>query len=208
MRTQAYIGGIYRDQGAKVASDWLISLLQPHVEDAYRSVLEDHLRPPDTPRQLETPDSLLFASASESSKSASPALPSLFEGGARDHRQLLTQANVLRQTDKPRVRLRRQRSSSTNGGSEVSRSCLFKPGSQFVVRHAGYYFQDGDIIFRVRGSVKNAVLTLDTDTSTGGRYPISGASLLLYARVGILSHHALPPAVPATPRRIPKRFLR
>ena len=171
-------------------------------------MLEDHFRPSDTPRQLETPDSLLFASASESSKAASPALPSLFEVDTRDHRQLLTQANVLRQTDKPRVRLRRQRSSSSTSGSEVSRSCLFKPGSQLVVRHAGYYFQDGDTIFRVRGSVKNAVLTPDIDTSIGGKYPISGASLLLYARVGILSHHVVPPAVPATPRRISKRFLR
>jgi hypothetical protein len=176
-------------------------------------VLEDHLPPPDTevPRQLETPDSLMFQSASP--EGASPALRSYLAGGLRDHRQLLTQANVLRHSsaqagdgvgtcraasDKPRVRLRRRLSSLRDGGSEEA-------GSQRVVRHAEYYFESGDIIFRVRGPIMNAVLTLDTDASTGGRYPISSTSLLLYARLGILSQNALPPA---TPRRFHKRSLR
>ena len=79
-----------------------------------------------------------------------------------------------------------------------------KQGSQRVVRHAEYYIQSGDIIFRVRGSIMSAVLTPDSDTSTGGRYPISSTSLLLYARVGFLSQQAPPPA---TPGRIHKRRL-
>jgi hypothetical protein len=39
------VGGVYRDQGNEVASNWLKSLLRPHVEAAYRSVREDHLLP-------------------------------------------------------------------------------------------------------------------------------------------------------------------
>jgi ribonuclease-3 len=42
------VGGIYKDQGAEVVSKWLISLLRPHVEDAYRSVQEYYLLPSDS----------------------------------------------------------------------------------------------------------------------------------------------------------------
>jgi hypothetical protein len=80
-----------------------------------------------------------------------------------------------------------------------------KQGSQRVVRHTEYYIQSGDIIFRVRGFIMSTVLTPDSNASTGGRYPISSTSLLFYARVGILSQQAPPPA---TPRRIHKGHLR
>jgi len=55
---KAYVGGVYRDQGAEVASNWLISLLRPYVEVAYRSIRKDYLLPPETeiPRQLESRD--------------------------------------------------------------------------------------------------------------------------------------------------------
>ena len=133
---QAYVGGVYRDQGAEVVSEWLTSLLQPHVEVAYQSVRKDHLLPDiEVPQQRETPtarDSSRLSSTS--SEGASPA--SLIYGAAssRDHRQLPTaQANMRRQssaqagdgvgtrravTDKPRARLRRRRSSPRDGGSE------------------------------------------------------------------------------------------
>ncbi|KAN0118357.1 Ribonuclease III domain containing protein [Russula decolorans] len=134
---KAYVGGVYRDQGAEAASNWLISLLRPYVEVAYRSMREVHLLPPETeiPRQLETPtthDSSSFSSTS--SDGASPALPSYPAGRPRDHRQLPPpQANMPRRssaqagdgigtrcavTDKPRVRRRRRRSSPRDGGSE------------------------------------------------------------------------------------------
>jgi hypothetical protein len=131
------VGGLYRDQGVDVASNWLISLLQPHVEVAYRTVRKAHHLPLDTevPRQLETPttpDSSRFSSTS--SEGVSPALASYFAGGSRDHRQFPTsQANMPWQgsawagdgvgtrhavTDKPRVRRRRRRSSLRDGRSE------------------------------------------------------------------------------------------
>jgi len=108
------------------------------LQGASRSVREDHLLSPDTevPQQLETPtarDSSRFSSTS--SEGASPALPSYFAGGPRDHRQLpAPQASMPRQssgqagdgvdtrravTDNPRVRRRRRRRSSPrDGGSE------------------------------------------------------------------------------------------
>ena len=39
------MGGLYRDQGLKVVSNWLMSLLQRQIEVAYRSVREDYLLP-------------------------------------------------------------------------------------------------------------------------------------------------------------------
>jgi hypothetical protein len=85
------VGGLYRDQGLEVVSKWLISLLQPHVEDAYRKMREDHLLPPETDAvsQLEAPasiDSSLLSSTSP--EGAGPVLPSYLAGGSHDHRRL------------------------------------------------------------------------------------------------------------------------
>jgi len=133
---KAYVGGVYRDQGAEVASNWLISLLRPHVEVAYRSVRKDHLLPLDSdteaPRQLEMPTARYSSHySSTSSEGASGALPSYLAGSPRDHRT--PQANMPWQslaeaggdvgtrravTDKPRGRRRRRRSSPRDGGSE------------------------------------------------------------------------------------------
>ena len=97
---------------------------------------KEHLLPDtESAQQLETPtarDAAQFSSSS--SEEASSALPSRLVGGPRDHRQLPTrQANMSRQssaqagdgvgtrravTDKPRVRLRRRRSSPRDGRSE------------------------------------------------------------------------------------------
>ena len=54
-RAQAYVGGVYRDQGADVASNWLISLLRPYIEIAYQSarevrLLDDQENPHSLPR--------------------------------------------------------------------------------------------------------------------------------------------------------------
>lgn len=135
---QAYVGGVYRDQGAEVASNWLITLLQPHVEVAYQSVRTDHLLPLDTdvPQQVETSTARDSSPISSTlSEGASRALPSYLAGRLRDHRQFTTpQANMPRQslaeagddvgtrravTDKPRGRRRRRRRSSPrDDGSE------------------------------------------------------------------------------------------
>lgn len=136
IRVQAYIGGVYRDQGPDVASNWLISLLRPHVEVAYRIVRKAHLLPDaEVLPQRETPtarDSSRFPSPS--SEGTNPASPSYLAGGSHDNRQLpAPQANMRRQspaqagdgvgtrravTDKPRPRRRRRRSSPRDGGGE------------------------------------------------------------------------------------------
>jgi hypothetical protein len=130
------VGGVYRDRGNEVASNWLRSLLRPHVKAAYRRVREDHLLPPETeaPPQFEayTPyDPSLFSSTS--SGGASLAHPSYPGGGAFDRRRLTApRANVSQQSmaqadavdtrravvDRPRSRRRRRRSSPRDGGSD------------------------------------------------------------------------------------------
>jgi len=133
---KAFVGGLYRDQGAEVVSEWLISLLRPHVKAAYRSVREDYLLPPETepPQQFEAPTAYgpSFLS-STSSEGAGPDLPSYLATGPRDHHRLTApQADVLQQsstqagdgvgtrravTDTPRGRRRRRRLSPRGGGS-------------------------------------------------------------------------------------------
>lgn len=133
---QAYVGGVYRDQGVEVVTEWLISLLQPHVEDAYRKVREDHLLPPETgdASRLETStpfDPPPFSSTS--SEGAGPALQGYLAGWPRDHRPLTAlQASVPQQSSAQagdgvgtrravhRGRRRRRRSSPSDGGSGYS----------------------------------------------------------------------------------------
>lgn len=115
------MGGVYRDQGVEVVSEWLISLLQPHVEDAYRKVREDHLLPPESDPSL---------SSSTSSEGPGAALPSYLAGGPSDLRRLTAlQANVPQRGSAQagdsvgtrravhRGRRRRRRSSTSDGGS-------------------------------------------------------------------------------------------
>jgi len=39
------VGGVYREQGADIVSNWLMSLLRPYVEVAYCDMREEHLLP-------------------------------------------------------------------------------------------------------------------------------------------------------------------
>jgi hypothetical protein len=47
-RVQAYVGGVYRDQGFEVVSKWLVSLLRPHVEVAHGSLWDDYAPHPES----------------------------------------------------------------------------------------------------------------------------------------------------------------
>ncbi|KAI9509544.1 ribonuclease III domain-containing protein [Russula earlei] len=43
---KAYVGGVYKEQGLDVARDWLRSLFQADVREAYESERREHLLPP------------------------------------------------------------------------------------------------------------------------------------------------------------------
>ena len=119
------MGGVYRDQGAEVISKWIMSLLRPHLEDAYNTVRADYLLPPVTeaPSPVEAPRAYTPSLFSPTSlEGAGAALPSYLPGFPRDHRQLTTpEASVPKQSlaqagggvgirradDKPRGRCRR-----------------------------------------------------------------------------------------------------
>ena len=144
---QAYVGGLYRDQGAEVVSKWLMSLLRPHVKLAYQSVREAYLLPPETgsSSQLEAPTAYQpspFSSASF--EDAGTAFPSYPPGFPRDHRQLTPpEASVPQQgsaqagdgvgtrravNDKPRSRRRRRRSTLKDVGCEDAGEQVFPKG--------------------------------------------------------------------------------
>ena len=44
--SQAYVGGLYREQGLDVVRKWLRSLLLSDVKEAYEIVRREHLLPP------------------------------------------------------------------------------------------------------------------------------------------------------------------
>lgn len=43
---QAYVGGLYREQGLDVVTKWLRSLFQMDINEAYEIVRREHLLPP------------------------------------------------------------------------------------------------------------------------------------------------------------------
>jgi ribonuclease-3 len=43
---QAYVGGLYREQGLDVVTRWLRSLFQMDINEAYEIVRREHLLPP------------------------------------------------------------------------------------------------------------------------------------------------------------------
>ena len=97
------MGGVYRDQGVKVVRKWLIPVIQPHVEAAYRNVRNDFLLLPEpetvpqsrvstTPYPSPSPPS--FAT----SEGAEPVLPNHPSWVPRDlHQSLPPRANAPQQ---------------------------------------------------------------------------------------------------------------
>ena len=129
------MGGVYRDQGAEVASKWLMSLLRPHVKVAYQSLREAYLLHPVTEAPLPAEASTAYKPSPFSSTSlegAEAAFPSYRPGFPRDHyRKTLPDVSVPQQSsaqagdgvgtrravnDRPHGR-RRRRSFSRDGGS-------------------------------------------------------------------------------------------
>ena len=43
---QAYVGGLYREQGMDVVTEWLRALFQMDINEAYEIVRREHLLPP------------------------------------------------------------------------------------------------------------------------------------------------------------------
>jgi len=46
---KAYVGGLYREQGMGPVNEWLRSLFQLYVQDAYENIRREHLLPPMQP---------------------------------------------------------------------------------------------------------------------------------------------------------------
>jgi ribonuclease-3 len=44
--SQAYVGGLYREQGLDVVRKWLRSLVLLDIREAYETVRREHLLPP------------------------------------------------------------------------------------------------------------------------------------------------------------------
>ncbi|KAI9509545.1 ribonuclease III domain-containing protein [Russula earlei] len=99
---KAYVGGVYRDQGLEVVSNWLISLLESHVEAAYQNVRNDYHpsletaavpQPPGRPTARD-----LSLSSSTSPECAGLAFPSHVVEDPHDPRRCIpVHANVPQQ---------------------------------------------------------------------------------------------------------------
>ncbi|KAH8989899.1 hypothetical protein EDB86DRAFT_3080665 [Lactarius hatsudake] len=62
-REQAYVGGLYREQGMGPVNDWLRSLFQLYVLDAYENIRREHLLPPVQTPQAPTLRSVSYSNA-------------------------------------------------------------------------------------------------------------------------------------------------
>ena len=149
---QAYVGGVYRDQGAEVASKWLMSLLRPHVKAAYQSVREAYLLPPVTEAPSPFEASTAYKPSPFSSTSlegAGAAFPSYLPGFPRDLRQLTPPEAIVTQqssaqagdgvgtrravNDRPRGRRRRRRSSLKDvGRGDTGEQGTFSPRGLWI----------------------------------------------------------------------------
>lgn len=107
------MGGVYRDQGVKVVRKWLIPVIQPHVEAAYRNVRNDFLllpEPETVPRSRvsTTPYPSPSPPSFATSEGAEPVLPSHPASVPSD----------LHQSLPPRVNAPQQGSVRVGGGIE------------------------------------------------------------------------------------------
>lgn len=106
---QAYVGGLYRDQGLDVIRKWIISLVRPHVEAAYQNLRDDY-----TPVAIAIMPGVPMASypspppSSASSDGAGPASPSRH---ARD-------SGEFHRSPSPRVNVPQQGSGRAAGGAD------------------------------------------------------------------------------------------
>ncbi|KAH9979714.1 ribonuclease III domain-containing protein [Russula compacta] len=80
---KAYVGGLYRDQGLKVVTEWLTSLFQSRVEAAYQNVRKEHLLAHAT-TAAEQPRAPGTTSPSPSSSTSEGVVPALLSHPARD----------------------------------------------------------------------------------------------------------------------------
>ena len=69
------MGGLYREQGLEVIRNWIIPIVQPHVEAAYQNLRDDYL-PGAILLRVSSASSASPPPSSASSEGAEPALPS------------------------------------------------------------------------------------------------------------------------------------
>jgi hypothetical protein len=113
------VGGVYRDQGLEVVSEWLFPLIQSHVEAAYQTVRKEYLLPPTTAAVLQprTPTTHYPSPSSPtSSEDARPDVPQ--QGSGKAGGGVSFRPHVVDQPS--RKRQRRRRSDPKDGGSEVA----------------------------------------------------------------------------------------
>ena len=103
---QAYVGGLYRDQGLEVIKNWIIPIVQPHVEAAYQNLRDDYL-PEAILLRVSTASYPSPPPSSASSEGAEPASPSRPARDPDTHR-----------SPRPRVNIPLQGSGRVGGGVE------------------------------------------------------------------------------------------
>jgi hypothetical protein len=104
---QAYVGGLYRDQGLDVIRTWIIPIVQPHVEAAYQNLRDDYLPEAILLPGVSTASYPSPPPSSASSEGAEPPLPSRPARDPDTHR-----------SPRPRVNVPQQGSGRVGGGVE------------------------------------------------------------------------------------------
>ena len=105
---QAYVGGLYRDQGLDAIRKWIIPLIRPHVEAAYQYLRDDY-----APVAIAIPRVPMasYPSPPPSSASSDGAVPASPSRHARD-------SGKFHQSPPPRVNVPQQGSGRAGGGAD------------------------------------------------------------------------------------------
>lgn len=135
------MGGVYRDQGFDVVSNWLSSLIRRQVEAAYQTVRKEYLLPPTTTVAISQTGgpATRYPSPPTSSRGARPDASSHLAGDRGDPSQRISQpqADLHQQgprnagagggasgppdvAERPSHKRRRRRSNPKEGDSKVA----------------------------------------------------------------------------------------
>lgn len=100
-RIQAYVGGLYRDQGLEAVRKWIIPVVQPQVEAMYQNLRDDYLPEAISVTRVPAAPYPSPSSSSTSLESAGPASPSRPARDSGDsHRSLRPRTNGSQQGSK------------------------------------------------------------------------------------------------------------
>ena len=134
---QAYVGGLFREQGLDVVKKWLDPLFRPLIDHGYEAERRDHRVPgasapettSSTPPQSAAPSPSPPGRAVEIAGQKNVDMPTRVRSRTTQDSPVQT-PSVARETDRPNIRRKRRRDNLQEGGSRDAGKILSYWSSQ------------------------------------------------------------------------------